>query len=568
VKITILSINDFHGQLDPLQIETRERVPRLVRVGGAVALAATIEELRAQNPTGTVLLDGGDFMQGSLLSNWFEGRPIGEFYSLLGLDAAAVGNHEFDFGPVGPERTAAQAGDDPQGALKAFARGVPFPLLSANLQLSSGEHPGWLNIERTTMLVRRGVRIGVIGLTTVETPITSWPSNVTGLRFAPLVAAVRTHSAKLRRSGADVVIVLAHEGGHCAARSPTSCTGAIFKLLDQLEPGLIDGIVAGHTHQCLWHKYKGVPIIEACSRGVAVGRMELHVWPGRGVERKRTRVLPPRTVCHDVFSDSGDCEAGRRTGLARGTLKENEIIRTHTALLDRVRALVAGARERLRSREERILASVARDLSHDHQSLSPMGTLFARFLRHATVGPDGRRADAAIMNAGGIRGEVPAGNWRYAQLFQVFPFDNQLAYADLRPAEIEALLRAILRRPTAGVPQVSGLTLGLRCDGRCRRLAWLRDEHGRSLDPTRRYRIALSDFLLAGGDGTGAVLQQVPPAHKRILTGRLIREEFASYLQALGTVNTKKNPAVPARFPITVEGRCEQRQPASQYICR
>ncbi|MFZ5785132.1 MAG: metallophosphoesterase, partial [Acidobacteriota bacterium] len=99
VTVTILATNDLHGQLEPLVRYTREAPPRRYRVAGAEALAATLGSLRARDPGGTIVLDAGDFMQGSLTSNRHEGRPVRELLALLRYDAVAIGNHEFDFGP-------------------------------------------------------------------------------------------------------------------------------------------------------------------------------------------------------------------------------------------------------------------------------------------------------------------------------------------------------------------------------------------------------------------------------------------------------------------------------------
>jgi 5'-nucleotidase len=261
-------------------------------VGGAEALAATVASLRASNPSGALLLDAGDSIQGSLVSNTFEGRPVRELLEQLGYAAVAIGNHEFDFGPRGPgpgdsaPSRSAPGGGDPTGALKAWIGGARFKALAANIiDRSTGRPVDWPNLQPTAVIERAGVRVGVIGVTTPATEVTTMPAHVSGLRFSPMLEAVRRHAARLRASGVGVVVVLAHAGGSCGR----SCSGEIFSdLLDHLRPGEVDAVIAGHTHRGIWRRYRGIPVVEACSRGVALARVDLEV------DRARNRVVSAR----------------------------------------------------------------------------------------------------------------------------------------------------------------------------------------------------------------------------------------------------------------------------------
>src|SRR3954469_304042 len=124
ITISIVGTNDLHGGI--LQREDRGG---LALLGGYVA---NLRAARSKDGGAVLLVDAGDMFQGTLESNLTEGSVVVAAYNRLGYAAAAVGNHEFDFGPVGPASTPQQPGDDPRGALKARAAEASFPFLAAN----------------------------------------------------------------------------------------------------------------------------------------------------------------------------------------------------------------------------------------------------------------------------------------------------------------------------------------------------------------------------------------------------------------------------------------------------
>lgn len=129
IRITLVGTNDVHGWV----ATQHEKVAGGDLVyGGAAVLAGYLRILRDENPDGVVLVDGGDLFQGTLISNLTEGSAVIDAYNALGYAAAAVNNHEFDYGPVGP-LSAAKPGLDPFGALKARIAEARFSLLTANV---------------------------------------------------------------------------------------------------------------------------------------------------------------------------------------------------------------------------------------------------------------------------------------------------------------------------------------------------------------------------------------------------------------------------------------------------
>ncbi len=560
--LLILTLNDFHGQLDPIRYKSYESPRRVLRIGGAEALVATVSSVRRRRGGRVMLLDAGDFMQGSVLSNGFEGIPVRALFHRLGMDAAAIGNHEFDYGPVGPQGTP-DGGSNPTGALESWAGGASFPVLSANVVRRDGKPLAWKNVHPAVLIRRAGIRVGLIGLTTLETPGTTHPANIRALAFRPLLPTVLQRARELRQRGAEAIVLLAHVGGKCKSRQASSCHGALARLLRALPPGTVDAAIGGHSHQCIWHRINGVAVVMACDRGRALGRIELTV---RG-KTVRARALAPLPVCHDVYSDSGNCEARLRTGAQRGKVVPNPLLARFRKPVASVRRMLAGYRKRLTPRPDTVIAQAARTVPHPRQGLSAMGTLLADVMVAAVPG-----AQVALVNAGGVRAPLSAGKITYADVYRVFPFDNQLAYADLTGAELKQVMIDYLSREHAGFMAVSGIRYRIRC-GRPLRMTRITDGQGRPLLPNKRYRVALSDFLLEGGVGFARVLSAVPAARKRLLKGRLIRDALLAHLKAAGhPINSRAHPVLPTGPPtIEVEnGPCERRakKRKPRAICR
>ncbi|PID38605.1 MAG: hypothetical protein CSA65_04115 [Proteobacteria bacterium] len=558
-RLTILAINDFHGHLNPRPLESLETPPRRVLIGGAEALAATVAELRSQNPQRTLLLDAGDFMQGTLVSNHSEGAAVRALFTALRVDATVIGNHEFDFGPVGPAVEVAGHGDSNpnapagrRGALMRWTKRAPFPVLTANvLRKADGEPVRWPNVRPTLLLERGGVKIGVIGLTTTDTPTTTLPANVADLRFAKLAPILIREAKALRARGAVVVVALAHVGGSCESRDPASCRGEIFDTVRALPAGLVDAVVAGHSHRCIWHRVNGVLVTEACSKGIAVGRIELALRGGK-VDASASRVMPPTLVCQQVFAN-GRCEARLERGKPTSPLADNPLLARHGKLVEKVRAALRPFRQASKAKAMRRLAKLARPLVHRYRGSSEVGFLFAEMLRQAVPG-----AEVALMNAGGVRGNLAAGTLTYEQVFSVFPFDNRVAVIEATGDQLRRMLEASLAGEHAGILQVSGVAVKVRC-GRPAKLLEIRGARGKPLDLNKIYKVVLSDFMLAGGDGLGPVLAEIPAARKRVLAGRLIRDEMAAYLERRRgkPLNTTEEPVLgPKSLAVRVVGRC------------
>src|SRR5262249_10774655 len=197
--LSVVGTNDLHGGV----LEANGR-------GGLALLDGYLHNLRAaraRDGGAVLLLDAGDLFQGTLESNLNEGEVVIAAYNAIGYDASAIGNHEFDFGPAGPSVFPQSPEDDPRGALRARALQARFPFLAANvIDKNTGRPVSWDHVKPSTMLTVNGVKIGVVGLATMETLGATLSANTSDLDIAALAPALEAEARQLRGDGATIVI--------------------------------------------------------------------------------------------------------------------------------------------------------------------------------------------------------------------------------------------------------------------------------------------------------------------------------------------------------------------------
>ncbi|MBE2252043.1 MAG: 5'-nucleotidase C-terminal domain-containing protein [Myxococcus sp.] len=532
VRITLVGTNDVHGWV----MTQTEKYPRgVIRYGGAATFAGYLKLLREDNPGGVLLVDGGDLFQGTLMSNVTEGSVVIDAFNALGYDAAAIGNHEFDYGPVGPQTHPTDPSQDPFGALKARMAQAKFPMLSTNIYESNSRlRPAWLPGDGTVMLERKGIKIGILGLTTPQTPTTTLPINVATLRFASLGPEALTSAKRLRERGADLVIAVVHAGGRCAENNDPSdlhsCdteTGEVFEMMKGFPYGTLDAVVAGHTHAQISHFVNGTPIIESVALGRYFGVIDLYVDPAsRKLVREKTRIRSAIEICETVDAASGSCDPRQLKARAD---EVNPVAATWLGKKitpdDAVASLLWPGEARVEALQTKPLGlTVPKTLGRNYDGESPLGSFLADALRTMT------RADVSLLNPGGLRADLAKGAVTYGAVYEVLPFDNAVATLDLTGDQLVSLVRAAYSAKK-GVFQVSGLEVVLdRCPGPSR----LKSVHlpgGHGVDPNIRYRVVMPDFLARGGDGLGPVLSTFDPRSVEFgeTRGSNLRDELVDF---------------------------------------
>lgn len=538
VKITLVSTNDVHGWVQAKQTKLPDG--RVVKTGGVDVFAAYVARLREENPGGVLLLDAGDMFQGTLVANLSEGEAVVAAYNALGYDAAAIGNHEFDYGPDGPKSAAVDPGDDPLGALESRVRQAHFPILARNVYLASGQRPRFFKNAGVALVERNGVRLGIVGLLTPLTPQVTNPVNVSGLRFGNLAEEARSAAAELRKQGADVLVAIVHAGGRCAAFADpgdlSSCDpqGEIFEMLQQLPRGLFDAVVSAHTHTRLQHLVNGTPVVQANSYGTHFGLLELEVDAhSRRVKPEATRIVGAVPICEKVYPGTDSCDPKKP---APGDLVPATFHGKPVVPAPAIAAVLAPYVERVAQEHRRPLHVVVPEaLVRNYKGESALGNALADAVNAM------EKTDVTLLNAGGLRADLSAGELTFGALYEVFPFDNSVSTLAMTG---EQILRSfeVLLASGHGAPQISGVRVKVRRCGETVAVTEAAFADGRPFERSATYQLTTSDFLALGGDGLGKVFDPVPASQKDFGHRRQLnmRDALAAFLEKRGGTLTGK----------------------------
>ena len=516
VDVQLLAFNDFHGNLKPPSGSSGKIVTGpvpatdFVEAGGVEYLATHIKALKAANPN-TVVVAAGDVIGATpLLSALFHDEPTIESMNLLGLDVAAVGNHEFDEGL--PELLRMQKGgchpvDGCQDGTP-FA-GAKFGYLAANVTKAS---TGKTILPAFTVKRFGGAKVGFIGLTLEGTPLVTTASGVAGLQFADEVDTINDLVPVLKGMGVKTIVVLIHEGG-ASTGSYNECTGisgALFNIVSALDPE-VDAVVAGHTNAAHNCNINGRIVTSAAAFGRLVTDIDLSIdeLTGDVKTMKSNNVIVTRTVAKDADQTA----LIARYDLLAAPLA-NRVVSTLTG--DLTKALLPSG--------ESLMGLVIADAQLEATRVS--GNAVAAFMN-----PGGVRADilASLISGGELAGQVT-----YGEAFSVQPFSNNLVTLTVTGAQLKTMLeqqwQLVGGVEKANVLQVSAgfsyawtaaKPIGDRVDGASVML------NGTPVQAATAYRITVNAFLADGGDGF-AVLK----GGTERLGGAIDVDALTSYLSA------------------------------------
>ncbi|EDT9361666.1 bifunctional UDP-sugar hydrolase/5'-nucleotidase [Salmonella enterica subsp. enterica serovar Miami] len=473
-KITILHTNDHHGHF--WRSEYGEY--------GLAAQKTLVDSIRkevAQEGGSVLLLSGGDINTGVPESDLQDAEPDFRGMNLIGYDAMAVGNHEFD---------------NPLTVLRQQEKWAKFPFLSANIyQKSTGERL----FKPWAIFTRQDIKIAVIGLTTDDTAKIGNPEYFTDIEFRKPAEEANVVIQELNMNEKpDVIIATTHMGHYDNGDHGSNAPGDV-EMARSLPAGSLAMIVGGHSQDpvcmasenkkqvnyvpgtpCAPDKQNGIWIVQAHEWGKYVGRADFEFRNG---EMKMVNYqLIPVNLKKKVTWDNGKSER---------VLYTPEIAENPQML-----SLLTPFQNKGKAQLEVKIGSVNGLLEGDRSKVRFVQTNMGRVILSAQIARTG--ADFGVMSGGGIRDSIEAGDITYKSVLKVQPFGNIVVYADMSGKEVVDYLTAVAQmKPDSGAyPQFANVSFVAK-EGKLTDLKI----KGEPVDPAKTYRMATLSFNATGGDG-------------------------------------------------------------------
>ncbi|EKY7456547.1 bifunctional UDP-sugar hydrolase/5'-nucleotidase [Salmonella enterica subsp. enterica serovar Alachua] len=473
-KITILHTNDHHGHF--WRSEYGEY--------GLAAQKTLVDSIRkevAQEGGSVLLLSGGDINTGVPESDLQDAEPDFRGMNLIGYDAMAVGNHEFD---------------NPLTVLRQQEKWAKFPFLSANIyQKSTGERL----FKPWAIFTRQDIKIAVIGLTTDDTAKIGNPEYFTDIEFRKPAEEAKVVIQELNMNEKpDVIIATTHMGHYDNGDHGSNAPGDV-EMARSLPAGSLAMIVGGHSQDpvcmasenkkqvnyvpgtpCAPDKQNGIWIVQAHEWGKYVGRADFEFRNG---EMKMVNYqLIPVNLKKKVTWDNGKSER---------VLYTPEIAENPQML-----SLLTPFQNKGKAQLEVKIGSVNGLLEGDRSKVRFVQTNMGRVILAAQIARTG--ADFGVMSGGGIRDSIEAGDITYKSVLKVQPFGNIVVYADMSGKEVVDYLTAVAQmKPDSGAyPQFANVSFVAK-EGKLTDLKI----KGEPVDPAKTYRMATLSFNTTGGDG-------------------------------------------------------------------
>ena len=534
MPIQLLSFNDFHGNLEPPSGSSGRNIvdhklgPDPVTgvikaldvtqdAGGAAYLATHLEQARKGNPNSLTVAAGDLIGASPLLSAAFHDEPTIESMNKLGLDASAVGNHEFDEGYKELQRmdrggciADGADGENNQNSCPDHRfRGADFDYLAANVKYAGTNQT---ILPPYTIKNVHGAKIGFIGMTLEDTPDIVTASGVAGLEFKDEVQTANALVPVLERKGVNAIVVLIHQGGTPDKQTWKDPSGKEWKvnpnydytcggggsLIPASSPILpiaenlddqIDMVVSGHTHQ---------PYV--CDVKDTAGK---------------SRLLTSASSFGRLYTETNLTYDRRTRDIVRSSVKGANFQVSRDVKQDpRQAELISKYQKLVAPIASEVIGHVTTDVTKTQNDAgeSQLGDLIADAqLADESVVTGGEEPVIAFMNPGGIRSDLiydssargeAAGDITYEEAFTVQPFNNYLVSMDLTGEQIYAVLTQQVTDANAGAAKVlqvsDGFTYELGDDGPVAGSVKL---NGTPIEDDETYRIVTNNFLSDGGDG-------------------------------------------------------------------
>ncbi|MEO2280041.1 bifunctional UDP-sugar hydrolase/5'-nucleotidase UshA [Pseudoalteromonas pernae] len=463
--LTVLHTNDHHGRFWPNDKGEY----------GMAARATLLKELRLQAANrndAVLLLSGGDINTGIPESDLQQAEPDFKGMSMLGYDAMAIGNHEFD---------------NPLAVLEKQRQWANFPLLSANIKRkSTGEHA----YQPYVFINKNNLNIAVLGLTTTDTAKIANPDFIADFDFIDPTEATTEVLREIERNRPDVIIAVTHMGHYSDAKHGINAPGDVT-LARQLPKGAIDMIIGGHSQE---------PV---CMSGVNVNNDAY----------KPTMQCQPDQQ-NDVWIMQAH-EWGKYVGEARFAIQDEQVTmvsyKLHPVNLkdetgqwstdfispdEKMQAFLAPYQAKGQKKLSVTLGNTEIRLEGDRKKVRFMQTNLGQLI--TTAQKQHVNADFGIISGGGIRDSIAAGDINYKDILRVHPFKNRIGYIDFTGKETLAYVKKVAQYPVDSGAYTHFNGVSAMCEQG--KLTNIRI-NGAAVQPNQTYRMSINSYNAAGGDG-------------------------------------------------------------------
>lgn len=437
-----------------------------------------------------LVLDAGDVTHGTNFANLFNGTTIGELLMMVGYDAVAPGNHDFNYGVDNLKALAEYAEDNSN-----------LRVLCANATDENGN----LIFQPYQIYNYNGFKVAVIGLTTPDTKTKSHPKNTVGVEFmSDEVVANAQAAIDLAHEIADYVVVLGHIGVDADGSEITS-----RYIIENIKG--IDLFVDGHSHTLIDGEYIGdTLLVQAGEHMKNVGVVEINVRDGKVASEYTYKITA------DDVNDPANSELAKMFGI------------TEVPNDPEVDAYIEAVNEQIEKELGVVIANVPFDLDGERANVRTRQTNLSKMICEAMT--EAGEADFTITNGGGIRASIPAGDVTKGDVFNVLPFGNTIMVCEVKGEDVyKALEHGYSMIPeTNGAFSQSDLKVvysKFSPAGSRIKKVFLPDGVT-PIDKEATYLVATNDFMAAGGDGYEGIFG------KKVKDGIVLNEVLEQYLAA------------------------------------
>lgn len=537
-KFTVLHTNDHHGRF--WQNDRDEY--------GLAAQKTMMDQIRydVQAHGGAVLiLSGGDINTGVPESDLQDAEPDFRGMNLIGYDAMAIGNHEFD---------------NPLSVLRQQQKWAKFPLLSANIyQKSTGKRL----FQPYALFNRMGLKIAVIGLTTDDTAKIGNPEYFNDIVFHKPATEAKAVVEELRqKEKPDVVIAATHMGHYDNGNHGSNAPGDV-EMARELPAGYLDMIVGGHSQDpvcmakenvkqvdyvpgtpCQPDQQNGTWIVQAHEWGKYIGRADFTFLNGKLTLQHYE--LVPINLRHKIANADG----------SSSWVNYTQEIAKNPAMMK----LLTPFQKKGEAQLGVNIGSVNGHLEGDRSKVRFVQTNLARLILSAQIERAG--ADFAVMSGGGVRDSIEAGKITYKDVLKVQPFGNTLTYVDMKGSEVAEYLAVVANKQVDSGAYAQFANVSLTADGKGVSEIKIK---GEPLQPGKTYRMATLSFNALGGDGYPTVNQL--PGY--VNTGFVDAEVLIQYIQKHSPLDAAayapKGEIIYQQTPVGQQKTAEESEPSTLH---